>query len=188
MRHARPLFLASLLLVSGVAAAQTKPAANAEPASAEALLESAKEKARAEGKNVLVLFHASWCKWCKKMEAFMDKPEFKPFFEDNFVPVWLTVYERGEELKNENPGANDVLTWLGGNKMGIPFFAVLNSDGKLLMNSVRKPLGTPTGQNIGFPAAPEEIEHFVTMLKTGAPKATPEQLDALRAFLANPEA
>src|SRR5438105_153615 len=65
----------------------------ATPQPTSVLLDAAYKTAKAENKKVFVTFHASWCGWCKKMEAFMDMPEFKKIFEDNYVIVPVTVLE-----------------------------------------------------------------------------------------------
>ena len=33
------------------------------------IMEAAYKKASEENKNILLIFHASWCSWCKKMDA-----------------------------------------------------------------------------------------------------------------------
>jgi thioredoxin-related protein len=39
---------------------------------ADKTLNEAYKKANAEHKNVFVIFHASWCGWCKKLDASMN--------------------------------------------------------------------------------------------------------------------
>ena len=38
------------------------------------ILTKAQNQAKVENKNVFLIFHASWCGWCKKMEKNMDDP------------------------------------------------------------------------------------------------------------------
>ena len=155
----------------------------AQPETAEKLLLAARTKAKDQGKNLLVVFHASWCKWCKRLDAFMASPKFKQVFEDSFVTVHLTVDEREEKKADENPGADEVRERLGGKEAGLPFFAILDAEGKMVANSLRPVEGKLNGENTGFPAAPEEVAHFVTMMRKGAPKATAEQIKAIEEFL-----
>ena len=65
---------------------------------------------------------------------------------------------------------------------GIPWFAFLDARGEVLATS------DGAKGNIGCPVEPEEIDHFVSMLKRSASRITPEQLAAiergLRAFAA----
>ena len=75
------------------------------PASAEIVLKEAMTKAKAEKKNVFIIFHASWCGWCRKMEASINDESIKQYFNDNYVIRYLTVYESGGKENLENPGA-----------------------------------------------------------------------------------
>uniref|UniRef100_A0AAU6WN83 Thioredoxin family protein n=1 Tax=Chryseobacterium endophyticum TaxID=1854762 RepID=A0AAU6WN83_9FLAO len=52
--------------------------------------EKALTEAKAKNKNVLLMFHASWCKWCHTMENNMKLPETKPVFEKNLLPLMWT--------------------------------------------------------------------------------------------------
>ena len=83
-----------------------------QPASATEILETAMATAKAAKKNVFVKFTASWCGWCKKMDAAMNDPKCKKFFDDNFVTVQLVVDERDDKKQLENPGADDIRTCL----------------------------------------------------------------------------
>ena len=73
------LIIAALLL-SGLASGQTTS-----PDSASTILAKAYKQAAAEKKNVMVIFHASWCGWCKKMEASIDDPACKNFFDRSYL-------------------------------------------------------------------------------------------------------
>jgi thiol-disulfide isomerase/thioredoxin len=158
------IFLASfLLLISGAAFSQeTTP----EPAGK--VLENAYKQAAKEKKNVFVIFHASWCGWCKKMEASINDPSCNAYFQKSYVFVHLTVLERGDLKKTENPGADVMFTKYAGEKSGIPFFLIFDKKGNLLGDSqIRKEgegLDKP-GQNMGCPAADEEVVAFVSLLK-----------------------
>ncbi len=86
---------------------------------------------------------------------------------DNFVVVKLDVMESADKQeKLENPGGKAVMTELGGEKSGLPFFAFLDEKGKKLANSN----ALPGEKNIGYPASPEEIDVFESLLKKTAPK------------------
>jgi thioredoxin-related protein len=92
-------FVSFLLLMSVAAVSQETP----EPAGK--ILEKAYKQAVKEKKSVFVIFHASWCGWCKKMEASINDPSCSAYFQRSYVFVHLTVLERGDLKKTENPDA-----------------------------------------------------------------------------------
>lgn len=65
-------------------------------------------------------------------------------------------------------------------KRGIPWFAMLDADGKSMATSTG-----PKG-NIGFPATRPEIDHFVKMLKRCRRKLSDGDIEELRATLTPP--
>src|SRR5437016_5806599 len=82
--------------------------------SADDLLAPAKAKASAEKKAIFLHFGASWCGWCKKLDAFLVRRDIKPVFEKYFLPVKLVVQENEKNKALENPGADALLKKLGG--------------------------------------------------------------------------
>ena len=60
---------------------------------------------------------------------------------------------------------------------GIPWFVFLDQDGKVLAHS-----DGPQG-NTGFPAQPEEIDHFVVMLNATKVRITDQDVALMRASL-----
>src|SRR5712691_8358567 len=133
------LLILALALTSGSAFAGT--------ASADEVLVSAKEKASAEKKAIFLHFGASWCGWCKKLDAFLDRPDIKPVFEKYFVAVKLVVQENEKNKALENPGGDALLRKLGGPD-GLPYSAFLDVRGEMIVNSKRD------GANIGYPGQP----------------------------------
>src|SRR5690349_16426262 len=89
-------------------------AASAEAPTADQVLARAKTKASAEHKVIFVHFGASWCGWCKRLDAFLDRADIRPVFEKYFVPVKLVVQENEKNKALENPGADALLKELGG--------------------------------------------------------------------------
>lgn len=151
-----------LMLICGAAFSQAKPE------SADVLLKKAYAQAKKEKKNVFVIFHASWCGWCKKLDASINDPSCSDYFNKNYVFVHLTVNESTDKKNLENPGAVDLFNKHTGGKSGIPFFLIYKNNGVLIADSnIRKEgegLDKP-GSNMGCPASPEEVASFVEVLK-----------------------
>ncbi len=124
------------------------------------ILDQAYNKAKIENKNVFVLFHASWCGWCKKLDANMNEVSTKKLFNDNFVIVHLDVLERGNKKSLETPGGIDFLKKHNGGEAGLPFFLIFDAYGKKLADAFNE-----KGQNLGCPATVEEVAVFTKILK-----------------------
>ena len=151
--------------------AQTPPPA-APPPSADQVLKEAQAEAAKQNKNVFIVFHASWCGWCHKMDSSMNDKNCKKFFDDNYVIRHLVVQESKNKKHLENPGAMELLTRYNGADQGIPFWLVFDKEGHLLadsrIRSAPNPLkaeGEDKGRNSGCPAAKEEVDYFIGVLK-----------------------
>lgn len=148
--------------------------------SAKTVLTKAQTQAKAEKKNVMVIFHASWCGWCHKLDDFLADPEMGKLMKANFVIQHLDVLENGDKKALENEGGLTYMETFGGKDAGLPFTAITDANGKMLVNSSRT--GKPTG-NIGYPAAPEEIAHFMVMLRKSAPRLKAGELQKIENWL-----
>lgn len=124
------------------------------------VLDKALTQAKAENKNVLLIFHASWCGWCKLMEKNMELPTTKPLFDKNYVTAYLDVQERGEKKSLENPGGQELMNRYKGETAGLPFWLMLSPKGEVLADSF-----DAKGENIGSPASPEEVASFLVKLE-----------------------
>lgn len=158
------------------------------PKTADEIMKSAFSQSKVENKNVFLIFHASWCNWCKRLDKVMNSDELKKIFEDNFVISHLDVLERGEKIAQlENPGGKEYMVQLGGEKSGLPFYAFLNSEGKLIVNSNVM----DKESNIGYPGNEEEIVAFANLLKKSSDKFNQEQfgktVDYLKANAPKPK-
>lgn len=127
---------------------------------AEEILRPAYAKAATENKNVLLIFHASWCGWCRKMDAALQDGAVKPLIDKFYEVVHLTVYESDNKKQFENEGALSFLTKHGGADKGLPFWYVLDKEGRVLSDSKDE-----AGKNSGCPATEAEVAHFINQLK-----------------------
>jgi thiol-disulfide isomerase/thioredoxin len=154
------------------------------PPSADAVLKQAFVEAKAQNKKVFVLFHASWCGWCHKMDDSMNDPEIKAYFDKSFVIKHLVVMESKGKENLENPGAAELLKKYNSDGFGIPIWFIFDTDGKLLVDSHLRPEGQGMevrGKGIvGCPAAKEEVESFVKSLKLTT-KLTAVELEKIAA-------
>lgn len=153
------------LFMAGTIAAQAE-----KPLPADKIMTDSFAKSKETNKNVMLLFHATWCSWCKFLDKAMLNEEVKGIFEKYFVITHLDVMEKTKEAieKNENIGGKAIMNYLGGAKSGVPFYVFLTKDGESLANSnVMAKNG-----NIGYPGTFDEIVAFMKLIKTGAPKMT----------------
>ena len=82
-------------------------------------LPAALERARSEGKPVLVNFYADWCVWCKRLEATtLRDSQVADLLSDRVVAVSLDVDGNGKELSNQY------------RVDGLPTILVLDTDGR----------------------------------------------------------
>lgn len=130
------------------------------PQPADVILQNATAKAVKENKKVLVIFHASWCGWCRKMDTALNDVAVKDFFQRNFVIEHLTIHETAGKKHLENPGAEELNKKWGGGEQGLPYWVILDSRGDVLADS-----RDVSGDNVGCPASKAEVDHFIAVLK-----------------------
>ena len=150
------------------------------PDSAKNILNHSIQISKKSNKPIFLIFHASWCIWCKRLDATLESKELKKIFDDHFIIVHLDVLERKVKIEElENLGGEKIMNEFGGKDSGLPFYVFLNSQGKKIIDSK----AMPKNQNIGYPAAKEEIETFVKLLKTSSPDLTKKQLSKIKDYL-----
>ena len=173
-----------LLLLSGLLAAE---AYSQEPRlPADLVLKNSFAKAAKEQKKVFVIFTASWCGWCRKMDNVLAAPAVAPLIKREYHIVHLTAFEQGPNKKLENPGTLDVLNRYGGSNHGIPYWIIFDPSGKKLADSQIRKGGLSSeeeGTNSGCPATPEEIEHFRKVLSATSTLNTEEIQAVLQQFV-----
>jgi thioredoxin-related protein len=148
------------------------------PEKAEKVLTTALQQAGGAHKTVLLIFHASWCGWCKRLDAALESAELKSIMDEHYVIIHLDVMENAAKKGLENPGGNEMLAKYGGAKSGIPFFVFFDAAGKKLADSNVM----PKDQNIGYPGSPEEIVGFEKLLTQTAARMTEEQRGRIVAY------
>ena len=152
----------------------------APPSSTDEILKEAYKEAGRDKKNVFVLFHASWCGWCHRMDTSMNDPKVKKYFTDNYVIRHIVVYESQNKKPLQNPGGEELLKKYYGNDQGIPYWLIFDKDGNLLADSkIRKEgQGIEAGDNSGCPASEKEVDHFIGVLKKTS-SIKPDQLKVI---------
>lgn len=155
--------------------------AQVNPPSANVVLKRAVAEAGEQNKKVLLIFHASWCGWCHKMDTSLNDISVKNFFDDNFVITHITVLENKGKENLENPGGKELMEKFKGKDQGIPYWVILDKNNNLLFDSqarTSQPDGTVKGSNVGCPASQKEVEYFITVLKKTT-QLTASQLDVI---------
>jgi len=97
----------------------------------------------------------------------------------------IDVQERGDKASQNTPGGEALEVQLGSKSNGLPFFAFLDEHGELIANSNRPVPGKPDGENIGHPMAPEEVDHFMWMLRKTVPALSPADAQVIENYLRN---
>lgn len=162
-------------LVVGPATAQPTPvsAPATPPKTAQAILAKAEAESATTKRPILLLFGATWCVFCTRLESFLHSPPVEPIFTKNYVLVQMDVLERSGNLAKETPGGTAMMdqytdnfpSFPPGSHEGLPYYVVLNSQGKKLADS----------GDIGYPGGDQGLERFSTLLKNTAPQMTPAQ-------------
>lgn len=143
--------------------------------STSSLLNKAKTQAHQENKAIFVKFEASWCGFCHRMTKNMKAESTKQFFEDNFVVVPLVVFEVPSKKNLENPGAQDLLREYKAEMAGLPFWIILDANGKVVTNSFYGK------QNIGGPTTLDEVRIFIRKLRKAVTKLSKADKQAILA-------
>lgn len=95
-------------------------------ADAKAEISTAVQKAKSEGKHVLLQLGGNWCSWCILFDKLVNTTDsLKTLREQNYVMLHVNY---SKENKNE-----EVLASLGyPQRFGFPVFVILDGDGKRL--------------------------------------------------------
>jgi len=140
------------------------------------VLEKGLSVAKREGKRVFLHFGAPSCPWCHRLEEWLERADVAPLLAKDFVAAKIDT--------ERNPGGQAMLDrYAGGEKKsgGIPWYVILDADGKVIADSFAK----PGEANIGFPSTEDEIALFGAMLAKGARSMTADDREKLLASLRN---
>src|SRR3954466_15945652 len=110
-------FLLSSLLTTIVFAQQVP--------SADQILKEARGQAAKENKNVILIFHASWCGWCHKMDSSLSDAACKAYFDRSYVISHVDIDETPDHKQEENPGAYELRKTYRGEGQGLPYWVIL---------------------------------------------------------------
>lgn len=122
-----------------------------QPLIARRLLEDSLGRASRENKRLIIQETATWCAPCQQLSRWLDANRV---WEKDYI--WVKMDHRWI-------GAEEVMGEIrDGAKGGIPWIAILDSDGKKLATSN----SLESGDNIGYPSAPEARKHFSHMLNS----------------------
>ncbi len=135
-----------------------------EPLDAQELLDETLKKAGEERKLVIVQETATWCGPCHLLSKFLRKHRV---WEKDYL--WVKIDQRWK-------GARQLMAEIRGDADGgIPWFAILDPDGEVLITSN----DPKSGNNIGYPAEKSGQLHFANMLHATRLRMSEDDVDTL---------
>jgi thiol-disulfide isomerase/thioredoxin len=168
----RRSFLAGTAALTAASAGR----AFADPADAMASVAAASAQAQASNRKLLLIFHASWCVYCRLFDMMLKDETAGAIVERHYAVLHLRALERTPEMKAQQlAGADEVFATYAPKGAGLPYMAVLDGDAKMVADSIMT-----NGDNFGFPVTKQELDGFEAMMKAGAPDITPKELKTLR--------
>ncbi|MGE4036883.1 MAG: thioredoxin family protein [Hyphomonadaceae bacterium] len=179
----RPSLISRRRVLAGGAAAWCSAGvahATAPRDSAESVLAREAAAAAAEDKNLLVVFFASWCVWCRPMDALFDDANTGPIMARHFRILHLRVGERDRTLRAQQlSGVEAAFLRLTRPERdaGLPYLAILGGGDGRTISTTRSLV---SGENIGFPSTTADLDWFESMMRQGAPLITPAELAHVR--------
>ncbi len=125
-------------------------------------------RAAIEDKYVLVRVGSPYCGWCNVLAQFVQ--DHDALLATDYVDIKIDTIR----MTNGEQVAGRLAAQRNG---GIPWMVILDSTGKELASSF-----APDG-NIGYPYQPNEISHFIAMIRETRKKLTDADLDRIAADL-----
>ncbi len=131
-------------------------------ADARADIQAAIEKARAEQKNILLMFGANWCPWCHRLHALFQQNELvKKELAQNFVLVMIDLGRRDKNMDLDSLYGKP-------NQLGLPALVVLDQTGKSLALQETGQFELPKAAGRGHD--PEKVLAFLRKWPTTRPE------------------
>lgn len=126
------------------------------------------ENAKRMNKRVLFRVGDPYCGWCKVLSQFIQDHE--SLFAKDYVDIKIDTERmvNGEKVAESHRPSG---------AQGHPWFVILDSSGKVLATSVSQK------GNIGYPAAPDEIDHFMKMLRDTRQSISDDELTSIETDL-----
>jgi thiol:disulfide interchange protein len=138
-------------------AAQQAPVYD-EQADAVVQIEAALAIARRENTRVLVQWGGNWCGWCHRLEIWLARPRVAMIWSQAFVDLKI-------DQDRDVDGMTLEQQYTGGKPSGIPFFVIVEPDGRVVADSFIM----PDGGNVGCPWSEEELTLFGQFLEKNVP-------------------
>lgn len=131
---------------------------------AEQAVAAALKQASDEDRRVLVRVGTPYCGWCKVLAQFVQ--DHGELFAKDYIDLKIDTHRmaHGKEIADR---------FLPEKALGVPWMVILDSSGKTLASSVG-----PQG-NIGYPYQPEEVDHFLSMLRETRRNLTDAELETI---------
>jgi len=121
-------------------------------------------KAKKDDKRVFLIFGSPTCGWCKYLDKYHADAEVEEVVGKYFVLVKVDVVA--------NPGG-EVMYKQYGTDRGVPAWTVLAADASVVGNS------GDGRENVGFPYEDKEVEHYIKVVRSAAPKLTDAEAKVL---------
>jgi thioredoxin-related protein len=172
----RRLFLAASAAVAILPAGSAFAQQDAQKENAKAAVAAACASAKASGRPLLLVFHASWCGYCTVFDMVLADREAGPIMEKHLMAYHLRVQEREAKTQAlQLSGADDVFNTYAPRNVGLPYMVVLDGQANKVTDSVMS-----NGENFGYPVTPGEVAGFDAMMKKASPTITEKELKTLR--------
>lgn len=152
------------------------------------IIKEACAEAGKQHKNALIIFHASWCIWCHRLDSSINDVSCSNFFNNNFVIKHVTAFEVDKNEKLNTPGATEFLKAHHADGQGIPTWFIFDKDGNLLADSQLRHQGQSSneeGINVGCPSNETEINYFISVLEKTSTISSDEEAAIKKRFASN---